>query len=139
MLYVDTSVLAAYYCPEALSNQAQEIIQKNEPAISVLTEVELYSALSKKVRSKELEKGNAHRICSIFRVHVESGIYRRLFLEAPHYQLAGGWIEQMNMPLRTLDALHLALVVTHSIELVTADKNLAKSARLLGVQTHFLT
>ena len=33
MLYVDTSVLVAYYCPEALSLQAQDLLREQaQPA-----------------------------------------------------------------------------------------------------------
>lgn len=39
MFYIDTSVLAAYYCPEALSDKAEELIvsaerrTKNHPSV----------------------------------------------------------------------------------------------------------
>lgn len=51
MVYVDTSVLVAYYCPEPLSVAVQQfLIEQPKPAISSLTEVELFSALARKVR-----------------------------------------------------------------------------------------
>jgi len=51
MAYLDTSILAAYYCPEPLSDLVEKlIVQLDEPAVSHLTEVELASALSKKIR-----------------------------------------------------------------------------------------
>ncbi|GAG95804.1 unnamed protein product, partial [marine sediment metagenome] len=51
MIYLDTSVLAAYYCPEEKSDAVEKIIVKNKPLrISPLNEVEFASALSKKVR-----------------------------------------------------------------------------------------
>ena len=54
MVYVDTSVLVAYYSPEKLSERAEEfLIGQDRVAISNLTELELFSALSRKVlRSK---------------------------------------------------------------------------------------
>ena len=46
--YVDTSILAAYYCPEPLSAAAEDALRRIEaPAISVLTEVEFCSLLLK--------------------------------------------------------------------------------------------
>ena len=49
MIYLDTSVLVSYYCPEALSRQAQDILREAaKPCLSFLTEVELTSAVSKK-------------------------------------------------------------------------------------------
>ena len=49
MAYVDTSVLAAYYCPEPLSAAAQtELGQLASPTLSPLVEVELCSAVARK-------------------------------------------------------------------------------------------
>ncbi len=45
MVYLDTSVLVAYYCPEALSRQVQNLMREEvKPALSSLTEVEFFSA-----------------------------------------------------------------------------------------------
>ena len=55
MVYVDTSVLAAYYCTEPLSAAAQTAIREaHEPVISLLVEVEFASAVALKVRTGEL-------------------------------------------------------------------------------------
>lgn len=55
MLYLDTSVVVAYYCPEALSEVAEKmIVAASEPTISALTEVEFFSAVSRKIREGEL-------------------------------------------------------------------------------------
>lgn len=52
MFYLDTSVLVAYYCPEPLSEQVQNFLSQNiKPAVSFLTQVELFSAVAKKVRN----------------------------------------------------------------------------------------
>jgi predicted nucleic acid-binding protein len=41
MYYVDTSVLVAYYCPEALSEKVEAFLTSNlQTSISLLTEVE---------------------------------------------------------------------------------------------------
>jgi predicted nucleic acid-binding protein len=39
MYYIDTSVIVAYYCPEALSDKAEDFLSKiDRPNISSLTE-----------------------------------------------------------------------------------------------------
>jgi hypothetical protein len=49
MIYLDTSVIVAYYCPEALSLQVQDLLREHaKPALSLLTEVEFTSAVAKK-------------------------------------------------------------------------------------------
>jgi uncharacterized protein len=46
MVYIDTSVLVAYYCPEPLSEKAEKLlIRYLKPAISSLTEVGFFSAV----------------------------------------------------------------------------------------------
>ncbi|WP_423825253.1 type II toxin-antitoxin system VapC family toxin [Salinibacter ruber] len=61
--YVDTSVLAAYHCPEPLSEQSERRVRAlNPPVISRLTDVELHSALAKKVRRDELTEEDAQRV-----------------------------------------------------------------------------
>ncbi len=48
MVYLDTSILAAYYYPEPLSQQAERRMRSSsEPAISELTELELSSAVAR--------------------------------------------------------------------------------------------
>ncbi len=133
MSYIDTSVLAAYYSPESASSKAQQAISKNIPVISSLTEVELYSAISRKVQSKELAAQDGHRILALFQSHLEMPVYKKLPVERRHYQLARDWIGQMRVPLRTLDALHLALCSLENLSLVTADKGFAKAAKIFHV------
>jgi uncharacterized protein len=59
-------------------------------------------------------------------------------VESVHYTLARNWIAQFETPLRTLDALHLAIAFTHQIPLVTADEGLGVSAEALGVEVRIL-
>lgn len=65
MHYIDTSVLAAYYCPEPRSLKVEKALRKLPvPVISHLVETELYSAVSRKVRMKELNRKDANLIVS---------------------------------------------------------------------------
>ena len=58
MIYIDTSVLVACYCPEPLSERAQRALaQEDERAISSLVELEFVSALARKVRTHEMRRG----------------------------------------------------------------------------------
>lgn len=133
MIYVDTSVLAAYYCPEPLSQEAERIVRSRpSPSISDLTEVELVSALSRKVRTGELDVTEAERIAAEFFAHLEGNLYRRLALERCHYLMAREWIGHFHTPLRALDALHLAVAASARLRLITADQGLAGSGDTLG-------
>ncbi len=133
MIYVDTSVLAAYYCPEPLSQEAERIVKSRpSPSISDLTEVELVSAISRKVRTGELDAAEAERIAAEFFAHLEGNLYRRLALERRHYLMAREWIGRFRTPLRTLDALHLAVAASARLRLITSDQGLADAGDTLG-------
>ena len=136
MIYLDTSVLVAYYCPEPLSRQAERLVRSTVgPAISDLTEVELFSALARKVQARALHGADAATIASEFRGHVDANLYRRIELERLHFRQANTWLSRFTTPLRTLDALHLAVAASHDFDLATFDRGLARAARTLGVKT----
>jgi predicted nucleic acid-binding protein len=135
MVYIDTSVLIAYYWPESLSAAAQSEIRKAEgPAISPLSEVEFHSALALKKRMKEMDEESARRILSAFRVHRADGVYRVVPIEAREYLLSCEWLGTFRTSLRALDALHLAAAFSNGLTLITADRILAESAKHFGVK-----
>ena len=89
MVYVDTSVLVAYYCPEPLSEKVEIFLTTHtKPIISALTEIELFSAVSKKVRTKEMKRKDAGRVVARFLADMENDYYTYLPLEASYYRLA---------------------------------------------------
>ena len=140
MFYIDTSVLAAYYCPEALSDKAEEILtSENIPVISQLTRLELFSAISRKVK-EGLSREDGNKIIRQFEYHLfERKLYRQLDIDEHHYTMAANWIAQFNTPLRTLDGLHLAVSCTAHLNLLTADIRLAEAARFFGIEATLLT
>ena len=139
MFYLDTSVMAAYYCPEPLSEKAEEfIVTHSDLAISHLTELELYSAIARKIREGNLNKGDGSRIIAKFSAHRKKGFYLVLPITPDHYRLAREWIAQFSTPLRSLDALHLAVTSLSDSILVTADEKLSRSAQQFSLQAHLM-
>jgi predicted nucleic acid-binding protein len=133
--YFDTSALVAYYCPEPISDAVEKILlQSNQPAISLLTEVELTSAVARKVREDNLSHQDGNRILNQFQSHLEHRMFRWIPIEEHHFRQARNWISQFTTPLRTLDALHLALAAGEGTHLVTADLQLARAAAFYGVE-----
>lgn len=140
MAYLDTSVLAAYYCPEPLSDRVQEKLSRiDEPVISPLVDLELHSALSIKVRSGQMTAPLANRVATAFATHLAEGRYGLLAIGADEYALARRWISGFSMPLRTLDALHLAVAFSNGLVLVTADRDLGRCAEQVGVVLELIT
>jgi predicted nucleic acid-binding protein len=133
MVYIDTSVLVAYYCPEPMSEKAEKLlISYLKPAISSLTEVEFFSAVSGKVRKKEINLKDADRVIARFLAHMDADHYTYIPIERHHYRLARDWIGMFKMELRTLDAIHLAVASSEGLALLTSDQKLFKSARTLA-------
>jgi len=137
--YVDTSVLVAYYCPEPLSDKAERFLTGHlQPGISVLTELELFSAVSRKVREGGISKRDANRIIATFTSHKDNRLYNYLPIQAHHYTLARDWIALFKLSLKSLDALHLAIASSERLTIVSADRSLLRSAEALGVTRLFL-
>jgi hypothetical protein len=129
-VYIDTSVLGAYYCPEASSATAEHALrQVAAPVISTLTEVEFCSLIARKRRLRELSERQAGEILNLFGVHVAEGYYQRISLSTEHFLTARQLVGAPKSALRTLDALQLAVAITEALALMTADRDLAKAAK----------
>jgi uncharacterized protein len=133
--YFDTSVVVAYYLPERLSTHVQEIYEYEiGPAVSDLVELELFAALSLRLRLGDLERAQVERVSGLFLRHLADGLYTRIPVNAGHYHTARGFIARFDLPLKAPDALHLAVSAAESLKLVTADGQLARNAEALGVE-----
>jgi uncharacterized protein len=134
--YIDTSILGAYYCPEPLSAAAENALRKiKTPVISVLSEVELCSLISKKRRLKELPERKAKEILDLFANHVAEGFYRRILFYTEHFIKARQLLASMDSSLRTSDALHLAAALAEGLTLVTADREFARAGKRYNSNT----
>jgi predicted nucleic acid-binding protein len=128
--YIDTSVLGAYYCPEALSTAAENALRRiKAPVISSLSEVEFASLVSKKRRLKEINDAQAQEVLELFSTHVAEGSYRRIAVTTEHFIKARQLISVPKIVLHTLDALHLSIAITENLSLMTADRDFAKAAK----------
>jgi hypothetical protein len=133
-MYIDTSLLVPYYCPEALSPAAERALRGDpRPVVSDLVEVEFFSGLARKVRAKELSAADATRTGEQFVDHLQGGLYARIGVQRRHYEAARVWLARFTLPLRALDALHLALADLEGLRLATCDQDLSRSAKSLGV------
>jgi hypothetical protein len=139
LIYLDTSVIAPFYWAEALSGTVEQLLRiETEPGLSQLAEVELFSALSRRIRMGEISQEDARGIVKRFQADIDNSFYTYITLESVHYNLARDWISRFETPLRTLDARHLAIAAKHNLRLVTADEALAVSAKIFGVEAQML-
>jgi predicted nucleic acid-binding protein len=80
-----------------------------------------------------MSAADATRTGEQFLDHLRTGLYARIALQRRHYEAARSWLARFTLPLRALDALHLALADLEGLRLATADRDLSRSARSVGV------
>ena len=132
----DTSVVVAYYVPEAFSERAERILRQHDQRyIASLALTETSSALRRKVHDRELPKAGAQAALDAFRRDLVTGVFRVIDVERRHYDHAAAQVWNTKERLRTLDALHLAVAELGGMPIVTGDAVMAKAAKELHVAT----
>lgn len=137
MVYLDTSALAKWYLNERGSDQfADWIVEQREPWISTLTVVEMRCLLGRRRRAGELGREIEERAFATFEEDIANG---HLFLHPVDDEAVRAGLALIgrvgDLPLRTLDALHLALArQLVAPRLATADAQMADAAMALGLE-----
>ena len=140
MIYLDTSVLVAYYVPEVLSEQVQQrLLAASIKTVSELVQTEFVAALALRQRIGDLSLTDVQKVASLFTRHLHNGSYRSLHLNSAVYRQARDYIARFDLPLKAPDALHLAAAALEQLPLVTADRQLARNAEMLGIAVELLT
>lgn len=137
-VYIDTSALAKWYLNEKNSDAFATWIQSiDQPIISELTETEMRCLLARRRRMNELDRESETKIFAVFQNDIASGHLSRPKMEKGCFEQATLLIECLpQIPLRTLDALHLAIAQQLRVETIaTADTVFAKAAASLDFET----
>src|ERR671918_682358 len=134
--YIDTSALAKWYLPEPGSEAFVEFIVRQDGAvISRLTSVELRCLLARRRRAGEIAPEHERDAWFTFEDDIRAGHLHVEALADGHAIKARHLVEQLrDLPLRTLDALHLAIAQSIGVDvLATADLGMARAAQALGI------
>jgi len=137
VVYLDTSALAKWYLNERGSEEfADWIAEQPEPWISTLTSLELRCLLARRRRAREIPRETEQLVYSTFEEDVANG---HLFVHPVNDEALRGGLNLIHrladLPLRTLDALHLALARQLAApSLATADATMADAASALGLE-----
>lgn len=138
-LYLDTSALAKWYVAESDSEAFDAFIRHRAGArISRLTVVELRCALARRRRNREISAAIEREAFGLFESHVRDGLLEVLTMQDAHFVGALRIIEELRpVPLRTLDALHLAVAQANKIKsIATADQIMVRAAKALKFEIH---
>jgi len=136
VIYFDTSALAKWYLNESRSEEVEAFIQERGPvSISDLTVVEMRYLLARRRREGHFSQDTELRVFATFQDEVRQGI---LLCHPMPAGIASAALNLLSMapgvPLRTLDAFHLAIAREIEAELVaTADRVMIQAATAVGI------
>lgn len=139
MAYIDTSALAKCYISEPRSLNVLDWVEAiGKPATAVLALVEFRCVLARRRRARQIDQTLEHRALAEFDNHVRSGAWQVHQSTLGEYAAARDLIDALpQIPLRSLDALHLAAArAVGAKEFATADKTQADAAEALGFTVH---
>ncbi len=135
VVYFDTSALAKWYLNEPHSDEVETYLQAHGPvAISWLTVVEMRSLLARRRREGHFDADLEWRVFATFQEDIRAGHLILHAMEGDPAALAASLLGDLpSLPLRTLDALHLAIAKGMRADaLATADRLMAEAAGALG-------
>jgi uncharacterized protein len=138
--YLDTSALAKWYLPETGAAEFERfLVERGGGDISSLCGLELRCTLARRRRAGEIKRALESEILATFREDVASGVLRLHPIVEEHVQSGIALIDQVGrVPLRSLDALHLAIALGYDMaEMATADAVMRRAARQLGITIHY--
>lgn len=133
-MYLDTSVLIKLYTREPDSAECEKIASGHRIVSSELLYAELWSALLAKERNGHLSLEHRERIWQLFETHLLDDVVELVELDGVVVREAAEIMARVHprVPLRTLDALHLATFAgVDAGPLFTTDRRMIDAARML--------
>jgi predicted nucleic acid-binding protein len=136
-VYLDSSALAKLYMPEPESDALDALLRgRRDLLISELAITEVMSAVARKRREGMLTAAQTFEIRDAVLADADSGSFYRLDLHpSVHRQAERLLLNVESVPLRTLDALHVALALQGSASyVVTFDSRMRAVALHAGLK-----
>jgi predicted nucleic acid-binding protein len=137
--YSDTSALLKWYIPEPGSRDFEHFLTDvDELVITRLAVVELRCALARRQRSRTITPDAATAAFALFGEDIAFG-HITVELVADHvFTKAARLVEEVDVALRSLDALHLAAAVSLGVDvLATGDAIMRDAGERLGLEVAF--
>lgn len=135
-MYLDTSVLVKLYVREPDSSAVERTVSGERILCSELVYAEFWSALLAKERAGVLAADMRQRVWQLFEIHLLDDQIELVEVDGLVVRDAAEMMARVfpRVPLRTLDALHLATYAAIDAgPLFTKDQRMIEAARLLGL------
>lgn len=131
-VYIDTSAIVPLFVLDPLNERADASLRRlgDELVVSDFAAAEFSCVIARRVRTGDLSADEAGMAFSHFDVWC-THYARRLELEAGDISSACALVRRFDLSLRTIDAIHIAMVRRTGSRLLTFDKVMARAARAL--------
>lgn len=134
-VYLDASALVPLFMTDdALSDRSSAAVRNaaSDLVVSDLAAAEFASVVARLVRTRDLTLKGARSALETFDAWVaERAIL--VELKAQDMAVCAGYLRRLDLPLRTPDALHVAMASRLGATLMTFDRQMVASAKKLGV------
>ena len=137
--YVDTSALVKRYVNEPNSQAFDDFVAASDEEFVLvpLTLVELQSVLTRRLRQRDFDRNYLKRLRSLFDADLRSALWVVQPFPTEAFNDATRLIEQLDVAVATLDALHIASAAALGCSaLATADRQQALAAQRCGLSIH---
>lgn len=135
-MYLDSCILVKLVSPEPDSEAYHNLVVGQPVVTSELAVAEVRSALLAKERAGRISARDRARGWRLFQTKVHEQEFLLLPLNRPVIERAATVIEQCHphVPLRTLDALHLATAELHGAEpMCSSDQRVCDASERIGL------
>lgn len=135
-VYLDADILVSLLSPDANTPRAQAAVGKRLPQVVVsdFGGAEFASAISRRVRMREIPAAEGRSILSDYDRWIAATAEVERILPTD-VALCASYLRRLDLPVRTPDALHIALASRLGAAILSLDKQLLSSAAKLGVST----
>lgn len=138
-VYVDTSAFAKRYLSERGSEEFDEFLRScdDECWISPLGATEFESILQRLKRRGVIDAGYVRQARGDFHGDLAASLWSMRPFEPSSFHQAAALLRTLDVPLATLDALHLATAIDFGCDgFATGDRQLARAAAKRGLRVH---
>ena len=134
-VYLDTSALVKLYLPERESDALdRRLTGRRDLVVSELAVSEVASAIGRRRRDGTLPDEAGTRLYRRLLGDLDEGAFLRAGVYPDTHRAAERLLLSSHLPLRTLEALHLALATqAGAVSIVTFDRQLGSAAVSLGL------
>jgi predicted nucleic acid-binding protein len=133
-LYLDASVVVALLTKDVFTSRAESYIRANAPilVVSDFAAAEFASVIARRLRLREITEPIARVVFAELDAWVIRSTEHADTTTADVIAAAGA-LRRLDLPLRTADAVNIAIARRIGATLMTFDEKMAASAKALGV------